>query len=162
MSKWHHAALVFAVGSVFGSVMMGSGPGTSAPACRVQTYECLTVNGFCVAQSGENDPNGNPPPASQRLRLCENGNRAANAGEAGNPPAFPSETILRKCYCFLQTLIADCSSTPANYIKLDSCGTNSGGQCCFGQGRVECDTLLGSYQQKLNTSSSCTGQASNP
>jgi hypothetical protein len=161
MSKWHHTTLIFAVGSVLGAVMIGSGPTPAAPACKVPEFDCREADGFCVAQSEPSigDPPRPPSDPAKRLRICDNGARNATTGESGYKYAFPAQNQLRKCYCFTSTYIAACDSVPPpGTIKLTSCGTNSAGQCCFGDGRSECDTLHNSYQQQLSPDT-CTGSA---
>jgi hypothetical protein len=153
MSKWHHATLVFAVGSVFSSVMMGSGPSTTTPPCRVQEYDCRTVDGFCVNQVGQGQ-------TLQRMKICEQGSRAAGQGESGHLYSTTPQSQLRRCYCFTATLVAPCdAAVPSGYEKLSSCGTSTGGDCCCGKGSYQCDTLDNSYQLALNQSSSCSGVA---
>jgi len=150
-SSWHHAALVFALGSFFGSILMGSGPSPAPAGCFVEVYDCREVDGFCVAQTeqGTTDPN-------KRLRVCDNGLRAAEHGELGRTlPPLP-QTRIRLCYCFQSTRIAPCDDPPQGYEKLPSCGTNGHGQCCYGRDRSPCDTLHNSSQSALS-SHFCSG-----
>jgi hypothetical protein len=150
-SAVHHAALVFAIASLLGSVLSGAGPSPAPAGCMVEVYDCREVDGFCVAQSeqGTIDPN-------KRLRICDNGLRAAAHGELGHTyPPLP-QSRLRECYCFRETRIASCDDPPAGFEKLSSCGTNGHGQCCYGKGRVSCDTLHNSSQSGLSPHA-CSG-----
>lgn len=151
LNNYYHAAFVFAVASFLGSFMLGSGPSPAPAACMVEVYDCREVDGFCVAQSEANtqDPN-------KRLRVCDNGLRAASHGEAGHVYPQVPQTRVRLCYCFQETLVASCGSAPHGYEKLSSCGTNGHGQCCYGRGRVHCDTLHNSNQAALS-GTACSG-----
>jgi len=144
-SSWHHAALVFALGSFFGSILMGSGPSPAPAGCFVDVLDCRQVDGFCVAQTeqGTEDPN-------KRLRVCDNGIRSAAIGEFGRTlPPLP-QTRIRRCYCFVSTLVAPCDTPQQDYEKLSSCGTNGHNQCCYGRNPSPCDTLHNSYQTALS------------